>query len=147
MTNKGKRRIRLLGKGSDKALIMVTLCITEAGDVFPVQYIFGGKTERCHPKTAVPKGSICCHRSSLSQTEDTLRHIEYTKGVFSPHKNEIMRTLNLPASRESYRSLHYSHKTDKVLQLLEKSNFYLLYVPARCTDEFQECDAVIKKHF
>ena len=43
MTKKGKRRIRLLGKGSDKALIMVTLCITEAGDDFPVQYIFGEK--------------------------------------------------------------------------------------------------------
>ena len=114
MTNKGKRRIRLLGKGSDKALIMVTLCITEAGDVFLVQYIFGGKTERCHPKTAVPKGSIFCHRSSHSQTEDTLRHIEYIKGVFSPHKNEIMRTLNLPASRESYRSLIFTIHTRRI---------------------------------
>jgi hypothetical protein len=133
LTKKGKKRIRLLGKRSDKAQITVTLCITEAGDVLPVQYIFGGNRERCHPKTVVPKGSIFCHSSSHWQTEETF--IEYIKGLLIPHKNETIRTLNLPASQESLLKfdLHYSHKTDKVLQLLEENNFRLLFVPARCT--------------
>ena len=147
MTKRGKRRIRLLGKGSDKAQITVTICITEAGDVLPVQYIFGGKTDRCHPKTILPKGSLFCHSTSHWQTEETF--IQYIKGVLIPHKKETIRSLGLPESQVSLLKLdlHYSHKTDKVLKLLEENNFKLLYVPARCTDEFQECDTVINKPF
>ena len=43
MSAKGAKRFRLLGKGSDKAQITVTLGVTEAGYVLPPQYIFGRK--------------------------------------------------------------------------------------------------------
>jgi DDE superfamily endonuclease len=43
--------------------------------------------------------------------------------------------------------LHYSHKIDAVLKLLKENNIRVLYVPARCTDEFQECHTVINKPF
>jgi hypothetical protein len=90
VTKRGKRRIRLIGKGSDKAQITVTICITEDGEVSPAQYIFGGRTSRCHPKIVPPKGSLFCHSQSHWQTEETF--IEYVKGILIPHKNDTIRS-------------------------------------------------------
>ena len=93
MTERGKRRIRLLGKGSDNAQISVTICITEAVDVLPAQYIFRGKTVRCHPKTILTKGSLFCHSTSHWQTEETF--VRYIIGIPIPLKNETIRSLAL----------------------------------------------------
>ena len=147
MSKRGAKRIRLLGKGSDKAQITVTLGVTEAGLVLPPQYIFGGKTTRCHPNTIPPKGSIFTHSISHWQTEETF--IIYIQRVLVPYKTATIQRLGLPSNQVSLLKLdlHYSHKTVKVLELLEDNNIKVLFVPARCTDEFQECDTVINKPF
>jgi hypothetical protein len=55
----------------------------------------------------------------------------------------------MPANQESLLQLdiHYSHKIDAVLKLLKENNIRVHFVPARCTDEFEECDTVINKPF
>ena len=46
---KGAKRCKILGKGSDKAQITVTIFVTESGEELPYQMIFEGKTVKCHP--------------------------------------------------------------------------------------------------
>ena len=81
------------------------------------QYIFGGKTDRCHRKTILPKGSLFCHSTSHWQTEE--KFVQYIKGVLIPHKNESIWSLGLPETQVSLLKLDlsYSHKTEKVLKL------------------------------
>ena len=147
VAKKGAKRVRLIGKGSDKAQITVTLGVTEAGCILPVQYIFGGTTTRCHPKCAPPPGSFVTHSKSHWQTEETF--IEYLNVIIVPYIKSTILKLRLPPTQNSILKcdLHYSHKTIAVLELLAQNRIKVLYVPARCTDEFQECDTVINKPF
>jgi hypothetical protein len=66
-----------------------------------------------------------------------------------PYKNATVKRLNLPVNQVSLLKfdLHYSHKTPAVLQLLKEKNIVVVFMPARCTDEMQECDTVITKPF
>jgi hypothetical protein len=43
--------------------------------------------------------------------------------------------------------LHFTHKNEDVLKLMQLHNIYALYVPASCTDIMQECDTVVNKPF
>lgn len=54
---KGSSRVEVAGVG-DQRQIMVTVAGTLSGKLLPFQVLYEGKTERCHPSTAFPKGSI-----------------------------------------------------------------------------------------
>jgi DDE superfamily endonuclease len=75
--------------------------------------------------------------------------LKYITKIFVPYKNATIKRLNLPVNQVSLLKLdlHYSHKTPAVLQLLKENNIVVVIVPARCTDEMQECDTVINKPF
>jgi hypothetical protein len=81
------------------------------------------------------------------QNEETF--LKYITKIFVPYKNATIKRLNLPVNQVSLLKLdlHYSHKTPAVLQLLKENNIEVVFVPARCTDEMQECDTVINKPF
>jgi DDE superfamily endonuclease len=61
----------------------------------------------------------------------------------------VIKRLGLPPAQVSLLKLdlHYSHKTKDVLKLLEENRIKVSFVPAKCTDEFQECDTVVNKPF
>lgn len=65
---KGTRRVRLVGIGKEKLQITVNLSHNAKGDIIkPVQLIFGGKTNRCHPnngRTHAPPGQYYEHTTS-----------------------------------------------------------------------------------
>ena len=71
---KGSKKVRLIGVGQDKAQITITPTIVEGdGNVLAVQYIFGGTTDRCHPKEAIPlSDGFFCHTESHWQTPATM---------------------------------------------------------------------------
>jgi hypothetical protein len=145
---KGAKKVRLLGVGADKAQITNTPSITEAGDVLAVQYIFGGTTNRCHPKELPPIGSgFFCHTKSHWQTPETM--IELMDKVIIPYKTRKIEELGLPAEQWTMwkLDLHYSHKDKKVVAYAEANNICLLYVGAGCTDVRQECDTVLNKTY
>jgi hypothetical protein len=43
--------------------------------------------------------------------------------------------------------LHFSHKDPSVLQFCKENHTALLFVPAQCTDELQECDVILNSPF
>ena len=69
---KGTRRVRLVGIGKEKPQITVNLSHNAKGEIIkPVQLIFGGKTNRCHPnngRTHAPPGQYYEHTTSHWQT-------------------------------------------------------------------------------
>ena len=57
--------------------------------------------------------------------------------------------LGLPADQWMIlkHDLHYSHTDVAVLNFMKENRIASLFVPAKCTDEIQECDVVINKPY
>ena len=146
---KGSRRVRAIGVGKEKAQITVTLGACEGtGKMLPTQYIFEGKTDRCHPNDQPLDGkSYFTHTTSHWQTEASF--LEYLDKVIVPEKEATIHRLGLPVNQKCIlkMDLHFSHKTPAVLERMKLLNILPLYVPAGCTDIMQECDTVINKPF
>ena len=74
---------------------------------------------------------------------DMLRH------VMIPYKNRMLQLHGLPADQWMIlkHDLHYSHTDVGVLQFMKDNRIASLFVPAKCTDELQECDVIINKPY
>ena len=141
----GAKRVRVIGMGQEKSQITVTLGANEeTGELLPTQYIFGGKTTRCHPKDPPTReGDYFDHTESHWQTPGTF--MKYLDEVVMPYKEATITRLGLPVDQKMILKLdlHYSHKDKEVLALMKQMNILPLFVPAGCTDIMQECDTVI----
>ena len=69
----------------------------ESGHVLPVQYIFGGKTDKCHPTNPPPNGDMFTHSESHWQTEETF--LQYITKILVPYKDGVIERLKLPANQ------------------------------------------------
>ena len=149
MVKRGAKRVRVIGVGHEKSQITVTIAAVEGtGELLECQYIFGGKTTRCHPKdNPLPGRGYFTHSESHWQTESTF--LEYLEKVIIPYKEKTIHQLGLPPDSYSIlkMDLHFTHKTERVKNLLRIHHILPLYVPAGCTDIIQECDTVINKSF
>jgi hypothetical protein len=143
---KGEKKVRVAGIGEDKACITVPLCIKESGEVLPPQYIFTGKTNRCHPAQAPPSGYFT-HTHSHWQTPFTL--IEFLERIVLADRDRVVAERNLPETQHCLvkLDLHYSHFDEDVLNFMSTHRMMPLFVPAGCTDQLQECDTVLNKPF
>ena len=57
MDKKGKKQIAIEGHRE----ITVVMCGSLVGELLPLQLIYGGKTNRCHPAYQFPGDSLICH--------------------------------------------------------------------------------------
>ena len=148
---KGAKRVRLIGIGMEKPQITTTFGGVATGKILePVQDIFGGTTNRCHPnggKTAPPENQYYDHTASHWQTPETF--ITYITKTILPYKTSTIANLNLPLNQKMVLilDLHYSHKTPEVLALLRANNVIAVFIPAGCTDLHQLCDVILNKSF
>ena len=144
----GNKRVRVIGLGSDKAQITITLAITESGEVLHEQCIWAGKTTNCHPPSAAkPPGVLWSHTKSHWQDEQT--YLDVFQHIFIPYRLRTIARLNLNDDQKMLvkLDLHYSHKTEALKRLCDENHIVLLYVPAKCTDILQECDVVLNGPF
>ena len=146
---KGQRRVKLLGLGKDKAQITVTLCGKEGdGKILGAQYIFGGTTNRCHPKGILaPQGSYFDHTKSHWQTPDSFSR--WIEKILIPDIQSTKQRLGLPTTQKAMLKidLHYSHFEPKVLEKMQQNHILPNFVPAKCTDAKQEMDICVNKTF
>lgn len=149
-TKEGTKRVRVLGVGSEKPQITVTLAITEAGNVLPCQFIFQGKTTATLPdrgRQRPPEGSIFCFSESHWQTVQTYK--EYIDKILVPYRLKTIEALHLQDDQWMLlkHDLHFTHTDASVQEYLEQRKIKSLYVPGKCTDALQECDTVLNKPF
>lgn len=60
MESKGKKRVEITGL-HDKRQITAVFCGTLEGRFLPLQLIYGGKTQRCHPVYDFPDDWCVTH--------------------------------------------------------------------------------------
>lgn len=92
----GNKRVRVIGMGSDKAQITVTLIANESGEILDYQCIWGGKTARCHPpaNTKLP-GVLWSHTKSHWQDENTF--IDIFTSILIPYRTLVIEELGFSA--------------------------------------------------
>lgn len=144
---KAASSVQLSGVTKDKTQVTTTLCCNERGDVLPPQLIFGGTTERCHPKDVAPFGGFYSHSTTHWQTPETL--ISWIDMVLVPFKNTII-------AHEGHRldqhavlvlDLHFSHKDIAVQNHLHAHNILAVYLPSGLSDDLQTINVAAAKAF
>ena len=97
MEQKGVKRVEVVGQ-NDKHLITAIFCGSLQGDFLPVQLIYKGKTNRCHPHYEFPAGWHITHSLNYWSTEITM--IQYIENIIEPYVHsvrEMMYTATTPA--------------------------------------------------
>ena len=82
MDQRGTRRIEIGGL-KDKRQITAVFCGSIQGDFLPVQLIYKGTTERCHPRFKFPPGWHVTHSKNHWSTEKTM--LEYVDNIIVPY--------------------------------------------------------------
>ena len=137
----------MVGITKDKTQVTTTICVNERGDVLAPQMIFGGSTDRCHPKEPAPLGGFYCHSTTHWQTVETM--ISWIDMVLVPFKNATIALEGLPADQRSVLifDLHFSHKDPVVLQHLAAHHIEAVFLPIGFADELLVIELACKKAF
>ena len=97
MEQKGVKRVEVVGQ-NDKCLITAIFCGSLQGDFLPVQLIYKGKTNRCHPQYEFPAGWHITHSPNHWSMEITM--IQCIENIIEPYVcsvREMMYTATTPA--------------------------------------------------
>ena len=92
-TGKGVHSVTIANV-DDKRQITATFCVNIVGDFLPVQLIYGGVTDKCHPKVKFPESFHIIHSQNHWPTKDIV--IEYLKKIIFPYIKSKRQTLKLP---------------------------------------------------
>lgn len=90
---RGTKTVPVAGKG-DKRQITGTFTISKAGDFLPMQLIYEGKTEQCHPcGVEFPDGFNVTHAPNHWSNEDKV--VELLEKVILPYVKNTRENLGL----------------------------------------------------
>lgn len=84
MDRVGSKRVEVTGV-NDKHQITAIFCGNIAGYFLPIQLIYKGKTDRCHPKFMFPTNWHITHRPKHWSTKTTMIQFFYITEIIVPH--------------------------------------------------------------
>ena len=94
MEQSGAARVEISGI-DNKHQITAIFCGTLTGDFLPLQIIYKGKSQRCHPKFTFPCDWNITHSPNHWSTEATM--IEYLEEIIIPYVKATRDLLKDPA--------------------------------------------------
>ena len=139
MEKKGTKRVEIAAI-EDKRQITVLFGCTMAGDVLPLQLIYGGTTQKCLPKIRFPSDwHITCTANHWSN-ESTM--IEYVKRIIIPYVTRKRQELGLTVDQSALAVFNFfkGQCTEEIFKPLDDNNILYVLVPANCTDRCQPLD-------
>jgi hypothetical protein len=144
MALKGRKRIEMKGV-DDKRQITSVFCGTGLGKFLPIQLIYGGKTNRCHPPYEFPLDWDITRSASHWSNKETM--LRYISSAIVPFVDNVRQDLGV--GREQAALAIFDHfkgqLTEEVTMLLEEHNIQSVLVPPSCTDRLQPLDISVNK--
>ena len=130
---------------NDKRQFTSTLAVTMSGELLPPQIIYQGKTERCHPTYAFPKGFDIFHTANHWANGETM--VRYITNIILPYVARVKEKKNLPADQPALVifDVFRGHRVEDVETVLEDNKLLSVLVPSNCTDLLQPLDLSINK--
>lgn len=128
----------------------ITACIASSldGDLLPMQLIFHGKTNKCHPPvTDAAKDARVhiTHSPNHWSSQETMQ--QYIKEVVVPYadRSGVPKPYNIVLVLDVW-SVHKSEEFRKFLRT-HHPNIRLVFVPPNCTSKLQVADVVLQRPF
>ena len=120
--NMQKKRLLQLKNSDGKCQITVVVATTITGELFPMQLLFQGKTERCHPKVKPPEGWDLWHSENQWSNEHTMKW--YISNINVPFVNKKRESLQAKNSQPALAIIDgfKGQTTEDVLSLLKSNN-------------------------
>ena len=143
MDKKGSKRVEIVGT-NDKRMITAVLCGSLTGDFLPVQLVYKGKTNRCHPRFKFLLDWNITHSPRHWSTEDTMK--EYLLEIIVPYIEAQRDLINEPGKSAVVIIDNFKGQvTREVFQILEKHNIHTCLLPPNTTDRLQPMDVSVNK--
>ena len=104
----------------------------------PLQLIYGGKTQRCHPVYDFPDDWCVTHSENHWSNEET--KVQYIQDIIVPYVTSVQEMLGKNIV-DNFRG----QLTGGVVEELEHHNIQSVFVPANCTDRLKPMDLSVNK--
>ena len=142
MAEEGATRIELVGL-NDKRQITYVFCGNILGAFLPIQVIYQGKTNRCHPHFEFPPQWDITHSPKHWSTEETM--LQYVRLIIVPFVEQIRDFLGEEKSAVVIMDNFKGQVTEKMVELMESHNIYTCLLPPNTTDRLQPMDVAVNK--
>ena len=129
---------------NDKCQVTATLAGTLSGELLPLQILYQGKTERCHPSQTFPNGCDIWHTPNHWANEETTLQ----ENVILLHNENVRRKSSTPDQVALVIfDVFKGHICVTVCTLPENNKILQVHVPNNCTDLFQPLNFSVNKPF
>ena len=133
MEQVGAKRVEIAGV-NEKRQITAVLCGSLTGDYLPMQLIYQGKTNRCHPVFDFLKDWDVTHSPKHWSTENMM--LGYIKEIIVPYVDSTRDFLGQDSTQSALVIINNfkGQVTESVNLLLEANNIHVCLLPPNTTD-------------
>ena len=143
MEERGAGRVDIAGYG-DKSMITATFAATLSGKFLPMQILYGGKTNRCHPKHQFPCVFDVYHNPNHWANEECA--IRFIKKIILPYVKTTREELsNSNQTAMVSFDVFKGQTTSAVHNLLEENGIVYVHIPGGFTDKLQPLNVSVNK--
>ena len=138
----GSKRVEMSAL-TDKRQITAVFCGNMVGDFLPVQLVYQGRTNRCHPRYKFPSEWHISHSPKHWSTEETM--LQYMEIIIHPYVESVRCTLSCDSPAVVIMDNFRAQVTQKVYELLDSHNIHTCVLPPNTTDRLQPLDIAVNK--
>ena len=142
MDSQGSKRVEVAGVG-DKRMITAVFCGSLVGDFLPVQVIYQGKTDRCHPRFEFPSDWNITHSPKHWSNEQTM--FQYIEHIIIPYVTASRQNFEGDTPALVILDNFKGQVTKGITDLLEAHNIHVCLLPPNTTDLLQPMDLSVNK--
>lgn len=146
MEEKGAKQCSIVGL-DDKREVTAVLGISLSGDLLPLQVIYAGKTNLCHPDFNFPDEWDITHTTNHWSNSESM--VRYGEKVLIPYITRVREKIDYPEEQPALAifDVFKAHQDEKFLDLLRNHNIHVVFVPPSCTGELQPGDQLLNAQF
>lgn len=150
-STRGSKEVMLIG-ADDKRQITACIASSLDGNLLPLQLIFQGKTDACHPSVT---NAATAARAHITHSENHWSNLEtmkaYITEVLMPYADRRILEHSLAADSHIILVLDCwsVHKSEAFRLFLRNHHprIHLVFVPANCTSHLQVADVMLQRPF
>ena len=142
MERRGERRVEMVGV-NDKRQITAVFCSSAAGEFLPIQLIYTGKTDCCHPRYPFPPEWNVTHSRNHWSNEDTM--VQYVDNIILPYVEKVREEVGAEKAAIVIMDNFKGQTTTKITNLLEENNILISWLPPNTTDRLQSMNISVNK--
>lgn len=144
MDRAGSKRASITGI-NDRKQITAVFCANAIGEFFPIQLIYAGKTNRCHPKFSFPRDWSITNTENNWSIEMTMK--VYLKDIIILFVKKTRINLGVAPTQPTLAIFDHfkGQRTKSITDTSERNNIHSVLVPASCTDKLQPMDVSVNR--